>query len=74
MSEKKEKLSLDARLLSDAVIELNIARRNVSVYPKGHYLVEKSLNRTFDFFKSLFDLRSEITIALSSLEKRGISC
>lgn len=65
MTEKKEKLPLDARMLSDAIIELNIARRNVSVYPKGHHLVEKSLDRTFDFFKSLFELRNEITIAIA---------
>jgi len=65
MTEKKEKLPLDARLLSDAIIELNIARHNVSVYPKGHHLVENSLNRAFEFFKSLFELRNEITIAVA---------
>lgn len=65
MAEKKEKLPLDARMLSDAIIELNIARRNVSVYPKGHHLVENSLNRAFEFFKGLFDLRNEITIAVA---------
>src|SRR4030066_2149648 len=65
MTEKKEKLPLDARMLSDAIIELNIARRNVSIYPKGHVLVENSLNRAFEFLKSLFDLRNEITIAIA---------
>ncbi|MBS1111822.1 MAG: HEAT-like repeat-containing protein [Nitrospirae bacterium] len=65
MTEKKEKLPLDARLLSDAIIELNIARHNVSIYPKGHHLVENSLNRAFEFFQSLFELRNEITIAVA---------
>lgn len=65
MTGRKEKLPLDARMLSDAIIELNIARRNVSVYPKGHHLVEKSLDRAFGFFKGLFELRNEITIAVA---------
>jgi len=65
MAEKKEKLPLDARMLSDAIIELNIARRNVSLYPKGHHLVEKSLSRAFEFLNSLFELRNEITIAVA---------
>ena len=65
MSGKKEKLPLDARLLSDAVIELNISGHNVSVYPKGHHLIDKSLDRAFDFLAKLFQLRDEITLAVA---------
>lgn len=61
----EEKLPLDARLLSDAIIELNISRHNVSIYPKDHPLVNKSLNRAFDFLNKLFELRNEITIAVA---------
>jgi len=61
----QEKLPLDARLLSDAIIELNISRHNVSIYPKDHPLVSNSLNRAFDYFKKLFELRDEITIAIA---------
>lgn len=61
----KEVLPLDARLLADAVIELNISRRNVAIYPKGHSLVEKSLNKSFNFLRELFELRSEITLAVA---------
>jgi len=60
-----EKLPLDARLLSDAIIELNISRHNVSIYPKDHPLVNKSLNRAFDYLHKLFELRDEITIAIA---------
>jgi hypothetical protein len=65
MDDKKENLPLDTRLLSDAIIELNISRHNVSIYPRNHPIVEKSLNRAFDFLQKLFELRQEITLAVA---------
>jgi hypothetical protein len=62
MNKKKEDLPLDARLLSDVIIEIDISRRNVIIYPKGHPVVEKSLLRAFDFLQKLFELRLEITL------------
>ena len=65
MSDNLEKIPLDSRLLSDAIIELNISRRNVSIYPRNHPSVEKSLTRAFEFLHKLFELRPEITIAVA---------
>ena len=65
MVDNIEKIPLDARLLSYAIIELNISRRNVSIYPKDHPSVERSLSRTYDFLKKLFEIRSEITLAVA---------
>lgn len=65
MPEESEKIPLDARLLSDAIIELNISRRNVAIYPKDHPSVDKSLNRVFEFLQKLFELRAEITLAVA---------
>lgn len=65
MADDREKLPLDARILGDAVIELNISRRNVSIYPKGHPSIEGSLNRAFELLQRLFELRPEITIAIA---------
>jgi len=65
MPEEKDKLPLDARLLSEAIIELNISRRNVAIYPKGHPSVEKALNKAFDHLGKLFELRSDITVAVA---------
>ena len=48
MADKEDKIPLDARLLSDAIIELNISRRNVSIYPRDHPSVDKSLNKAFE--------------------------
>jgi HEAT repeat protein len=65
MSDNIEKIPLDARLLSFAIIELNISRRNVAIYPRDHPSVERSLSNAFKFLKQLFDIRSEITLAIA---------
>ncbi len=65
MAENIEKVPIDARLLSDAIIELNISRRNVAIYPQNHPSVDRSLNRAFEFMQKLFELRPEITLAVA---------
>jgi HEAT repeat protein len=65
MSEQSEKVPIDARLLSDAIIELNISRRNVSIYPPNHPSVDRSLSRAFELMQKLFELRPEITLAVA---------
>ncbi len=65
MAENVEKVPIDARLLSDAIIELNISRRNVSIYPQNHPSVDKSLSRAFSLMQKLFELRPEITLAVA---------
>lgn len=58
-------LPLDAKLLSDAVIELNISRRSVSLYPPDHPIVEESLKKAFAYLQQLFELRAEITLGVA---------
>jgi hypothetical protein len=65
MARETEPLTLDARLLSQTVIELNIARRSVAIYPQGHPAAERSLVRAHDYLRRLFELRSEITLAVA---------
>jgi len=65
MADKEEKIPLDARLLSDAIIELNISRRNVSIYPRDHPSVDKSLSKAFEYMQKLFELRPDITLAVA---------
>jgi hypothetical protein len=62
---QNEDLSIDARLLSDAIIEINILRHKITIYPKGHPIVDESLNRVFDFLQQLFELRSEVTLKVA---------
>jgi len=65
MADDREILPLDAQLLSEAIFELNVSRRNVNIYPAGHPSVERSLNRAFDCLEKLFELRPEITFAIA---------
>lgn len=65
VNHQKEEISLDARLLSDAIIEINILRHKVTIYPKGHPIIEESLNRVFEFLQQLFELRPEITLKVA---------
>jgi len=63
--EKQEKLPLDAKLLSDAVIELNISRRSVGMYPPEHPIVRTSIERAFEHLQKLFEIRVEITLGIA---------
>lgn len=65
MDKTTEKLPLDARLLTNAVIELNISRHIISLYPGNHALVKKALDRAFDILTDLFELRAEISLAVA---------
>src|SRR4030043_2358076 len=66
MEEKKqEKLPIDAKLLSDAVIELNISRRSIGLYPLDHPIANESINRAFELLKKLFELRNSITLGIA---------
>lgn len=65
IADKFEKIPLDARLLSYAIIELNISRRKVAIYPRDHPSVERSLNNAFKFLNQLFEIRSEIKLTFA---------
>ncbi|RME64955.1 MAG: hypothetical protein D6778_07100, partial [Nitrospirae bacterium] len=56
---------VDAKLLGDALIELNITRRNVQVFPKDHPTVQYSLQRAYEHLKTLFEIRPVITLAIT---------
>ena len=61
----KSDLPLDTRLLSEAIYEFNISRHNVSIYPRNHPIVEKSLSQAYSFLLKLFEIRTAITIAIA---------
>ena len=56
---------IDTRLLSETVIELNISRKNVSIYPPGHIQITRSIDRAFDILQKLFEIRSEMTLGVA---------
>ena len=66
MEEKRiDQLPIDARLLTEAVIELNISRKSVGLYPPDHYIIKGTINRAFGLLERLFELRSSITLGVA---------
>lgn len=61
----ESEIPLDTRLLSEAVIELNISRKNVSIYPPGHIQITKSIERTYQLLQKMFEIRSEMTLGVA---------
>lgn len=61
----EREIPLDTRLLSDAVIELNISRKNVGIYPPGHLQITKSIDRAYDVLVKLFEIRQEMTLGVA---------
>lgn len=61
---KKDNLPLDAKLLSEVIIELNISRRSVALYPKDHPITADSLNKAYNLLKKIFNIRPEITFGI----------
>jgi HEAT repeat protein len=61
----ERELPLDTRLLSEAVIELNISRKNVGIYPAGHIQITRSIDRAFELLLRLFEVRPEMTLGVA---------
>jgi len=62
---QKDKLPIDARLLSDAIIELNISRRSVGLYPREHPITREALRRAYELLNKLFEIRHSITLGVA---------
>ncbi len=61
----EREVPLDMRLLSEAVIELNISRKNVGIYPPGHIQITNSIERAFKLLQQLFEIRAEMTLGVA---------
>jgi len=61
----EREVPLDAQLLSEAVIELNISRKNVGIYPPGHIQITKSIERAYLILEKMFEIREEMTLGVA---------
>jgi HEAT repeat protein len=61
----KKKQPLDTKLLSDAIIELNISRRSVGLYPSEHPITRQSIKNAHGLLKKIFEIRSSITLGVA---------
>ncbi|MBW2452323.1 MAG: hypothetical protein JRF07_08225 [Deltaproteobacteria bacterium] len=58
-------LDLDAKLLSEFIYALNIARRQVSAYPPGHPVIKNATSKLISTLPKLLEFRNEITIGIA---------
>ena len=56
---------LDTGLLGQAILELNISRKNFSIYPLGHSQITTSIDRAFGRLDRLMDYRHELIIGVT---------
>lgn len=61
----EREIPLDTQLLSEAVIELNISRKNVGIYPPGHVQITNSIERAYGILQKLFEIRTEMTLGVA---------
>ena len=61
----EREIPLDTQLLSEAVIEFNISRKNVGIYPPGHIQITKSIDRTYQILQKIFEIRAEMTLGVA---------
>jgi hypothetical protein len=61
----EQELPIDTKLLSEAVIELNISRKNVGIYPPGHVQITRSIDRAYEILRRLFEIRPEMTLGVA---------
>jgi hypothetical protein len=62
---RQEKLPIDVRLLSIAVIELNISKKNVELYPPDHPVIKESIDRALENLRKLLKARSAVTLGIA---------
>ncbi|UCH82377.1 MAG: HEAT repeat domain-containing protein [Nitrospiraceae bacterium] len=64
MSYTKDNMDMYRKLLGNAIKELNISRHNVSIYPKDHPIVKKSMDLAYENLRRLFEMRTEVAVAV----------
>ncbi len=57
-------MPLDTKCLAEAVIELNISRKNVSFYPPEHVQVSRSIERAYNSVCKITNSQPEITLGV----------
>lgn len=57
--------SLDTTALTNLVVELNIARRQLAAYPKGHPVIAAATRKVLDRLDKVLGLRDEITLGVA---------
>ncbi len=63
--EPRAKLPLDVKLLADVVVDMNLWRRSIGIYPPEHPAIKNAIERTSQNFEKLFAIRASITLGIA---------
>jgi hypothetical protein len=59
-------IGIDTKSLATLIIELNIARRNATAYPKGHPVIAASLTKVLRVYEELLKQHEELILGVTS--------
>ncbi len=65
LAEPMANLDLDTRLLSEFLYALNIARRQVAVYPPGHPMIASASEKLLALLENVLEFRREVTLGIA---------
>jgi hypothetical protein len=60
-----EPVPLDVKLLGEAIVELNLSRKNVGLYPPGHYKIIESIDAAYGLLVRILEGRTSITVGIA---------
>jgi HEAT repeat protein len=56
---------LDTKQIAETVVELNITRKNVQIYPLGHEQVQQSIEKAYQTLLKTLDSHTELTFGIA---------
>lgn len=62
---RESTLSLDTKKIAEAVVEINISRKNVQIYPLGHDQVERSMERAHQALLGALEVNRKLTLGIA---------
>jgi len=63
--DQKMSAPLDTRQIAETVLELNITRKNVQIYPLGHEQVQQSIEKTYNTLLKTLAIHTELTLGIA---------
>ena len=63
--DQKMSAPLDTKQIAETVLELNITRKNVQIYPLGHEQVQQSIEKTYQTLLKTLANHTELTLGIA---------
>jgi hypothetical protein len=63
--DQKMSALLDTKQIAETVVELNITRKNVQIYPQGHEQVQQSIEKTYQTLLKTLKIHTKLTLGIA---------